>query len=76
MGEIDIGLPVGVDGADVAPIGLALEVGPDAGMGEAVGHRFAVFDDIGNDVLAEVAARFGISGIPTQHVHQEFRVNT
>ena len=42
VGEVDVGLPVGVDRADVAPVGFLLGAGAHARGGEAVGHRLAV----------------------------------
>jgi hypothetical protein len=43
-GEVDVGFPVRVERADVAPVGLAFGAGGDAGVGEAVSDGFAVLD--------------------------------
>src|SRR6478735_2945203 len=56
VSEIDVSGPVGVDGSHVSPVGARIIAGPDAGVRELMGHRPAVFHDIGNDVLAEVVA--------------------
>src|ERR1700687_2070768 len=56
IGEIDVGGPVGIDGSDVSPVGTRIIAGPDAGAGELMGYRPAVFHDVGNDILAEIVA--------------------
>ena len=57
VGQVDVGVPIGVDRADVAPVGLGLLARAHAGLREMVRHRFAVLDEVGNDVLAEIVAR-------------------
>lgn len=51
-----------------------LEIRTDAGLGEAVGDRLTVLDDIGDDVLAEVAARGRVGGVAAQRIEQELGV--
>jgi hypothetical protein len=74
VGEVDIGLPVGVDRAHVAPIGDFLIRRTDAGAREAVRPGRSVLDDIGDDVLAEVARRPLGGGVAAQLLHQEARL--
>ncbi len=74
IGQVDIGGPIGIDRADVAPIGGRLGVRADAGALEAMRHRFAVLDDVRNNVLAEVVARVLVGGIAAQFLEQEFGV--
>src|SRR5208283_4791359 len=60
VGEVDIRRPIDVDGSDVAPVMPRLRGRPDAGLREVVRDGFAVFDEAGNDILAEVVARIQI----------------
>ena len=60
VGQVDVGRPIGVDRADVAPVDVRLLAGDDAGLREMVRDRFAVGDEVGNDVLAEIVRRIGI----------------
>src|SRR3546814_7842203 len=46
VGQVDICLPIGVDGADVAPIGHGFAFGADATAGKAVGDGLAMLDDV------------------------------
>ena len=74
VSQVDVGLPIGVDRTDVAPIGLALGARTDAGLGEAVRHRLPVLDDVGDDVLAEIAGRFRLLGVAAKLIHEELRL--
>ncbi len=56
-GEVDVGGPIGVERADVAPIGGRLLFRAHAGIGEPMRDRLAVLDDVGDQVLAEIVAR-------------------
>lgn len=74
VGEIDVGAPIGVDGAGIAPVGARIVAGADAGIVELMRDRAAVLDDIGDDVLAEIVRRVRVGGIAAQFVEQEFRI--
>ena len=71
VGQVDVGLPVGVDRADVAPVGLRLGTGANAGALEAVRDRAAVAHHVGDDVLAEVVARVRIGGVALQLLEEQ-----
>ena len=71
VGQVDVGLPIGVDRPDVAPIDLRLFGVDDAGVREVMRDRFAVGDEIGDDVLAEVVRRIRIGGVAAQLIDQE-----
>ncbi|PAV92443.1 hypothetical protein WR25_20465 [Diploscapter pachys] len=73
IGEVDIGLPIGVDRADVAPIGGGLLAGAHAACREAVRLRLAVLDEVRNDVLAEIARGARRVGVAAQLFDQELR---
>ena len=62
-GEVDVGVPVGVDGAHVAPVRLVAGVGGHAAQRERMRHRAAVGHGARNDVLAEVVARAGVGHV-------------
>jgi hypothetical protein len=59
IGQVDIRLPIGVDGSDIAPIGFILHGRAHAGFGEAVRHGFAVLDDIRMMSLPKSRLEFG-----------------
>src|SRR5450759_5292889 len=71
VSELDVGLPKGIDSPDVAPVGLRLGIALHAGFRERMRHRLAVPNDIRNDILAKVAARFRVSRIASQRVDEE-----
>ena len=54
LGQLHVGLPVGVDGAGVAPVGDPAAVHADAGVGEVVGEHAIAVNTTRNDVLAKV----------------------
>ncbi len=74
VGQVDIGGPIGVDRSDIAPIGLGFLARRHAGLREVMRHRFAVLDEVGNDVLAEIMARIRIGGIALEKIDQERRL--
>ena len=79
VGQVDIGLPIGVERADVAPIGARriaarLAVAAHARAREVMRDRLAVLDQIRDQVLAEVAARVRIVGVALELVDQEIGV--
>ena len=74
IGQVDIGLPEGIDGADVAPVRLGFQPRLDAGFGKAMRHRLAVLDDVGDQVIAEIMAGIGVFGILDQQGAQEIPV--
>ncbi|CCC96390.1 protein of unknown function [Azospirillum baldaniorum] len=75
VAEVEVGLPIGVDGADVAPVGLRLMAVQDGRLGEVVGHHpRPAGHQMGDDVLAEVARRAGIVEVALQLVVEELRV--
>ena len=72
VGQVDVRLPVGVDRADVAPVGLAPR--------RRSARRIAVkrcatalpcFDQVRDDVLAEIVARVRVGGVAAQLLEQE-----
>ena len=71
VGKVDIGGPIGVDGPDVAPIGLGLLGRRHARLREVMGDRLPVLDEVGDDVLAEIVARIRIRGVALEQVDQE-----
>ncbi len=73
--DIHVGRPIGIDGADVAPIDDALvTTGADAGLGEVVGMSLLIAHQGRNNIHAEVAVRtFGL-GVLLQHVIKEVGV--
>ncbi len=60
IGEVDIGRPIGIQRSHVPPIAARILVRSDAGAAELMRHRPAVFDNIRDDVLAEIMARIRI----------------
>jgi len=74
-GEVDVGLPVGVDGADVAPVGRRAGLALDAALGEAVGvDRGPLLDQVREDVLAEVVRAVAVGGVALELLEQEVAV--
>ena len=71
VGQVDVGGPIGVDGSDVAPVGLGLLARCHAGLREVMRHRFAVLDEVGDDVLAEIMARIRIRRVALENIDQE-----
>ncbi len=71
IGQVDIGLPEGVDGADVAPVGFLLKAGLHAAVGETVRDGFAVLDDVRNDVIAEIVAGIVVLAVLDEQAAQE-----
>ena len=74
IGQVDIGLPEGIDGTDVAPVGFGFQPRFDAGFGKAMRHRLAVLHDVGDQVIAEIMAGLGVLGILDQQGTQEIPV--
>ena len=74
IGQVDIGLPEGIDGTDVAPVGFGFQPRFDAGFGKAMRHRLAVLHDVGDQVIAEIMAGLGVLGILDQQGAQEIPV--
>ncbi len=74
VGEVDIGLPIGIDGAHVAPVGDFLVRRAHAGPRETMRPGRAVLHDVGNDVLAEIAAGAFGGRVAAQLLHQEARL--
>ncbi len=72
IGQVDIRLPIGVDRADIAPIGLLLMLRADAACRETVRHRPAMLDDIGDEIAAEIVLRGFVGGILAQQIGEEF----
>ena len=56
IGEIEIGIEIGIERADIAPVIAGSLGSADAAVGKPVRHGFAMFHDIGNDILAKIAA--------------------
>jgi hypothetical protein len=54
LGQFHVGLPVGVDGAGIAPVGNFGAVHADARVREVVGEHAIALDAMQDDVLAEV----------------------
>jgi hypothetical protein len=71
MGQVEVGLPVGVEGADVAPVGPVADH-VDAAVGETVRHQAPPLRDQARDqVLAEVVAGARVAGIAFQFRSQK-----
>ena len=73
LGHFHVRLPVGVDGSDVPPVRFVM-IAADAGLGEAVGEDPVARHDVGNDVLAEVAAGALGQGVAFELFEKEFGV--
>ena len=71
VGQVDIGLPIGIHRSHIAPVGLIGGRFTDTGLGEAVGDGFAVGNNVRNDVLAEVAAGTVCSGVALEFFNEE-----
>src|SRR4051812_22509714 len=63
IGEVHIGGPISIERAYIAPIVRGLSLGAHTRAREVMRDGAAVTHDKGDDVLAEVAARIGISRI-------------
>ena len=69
-GEVDVGVPVGVDGADVAPVGLGAVALADAAQVERVRDRLRLGDHARHDVLAEVVAGARVGHVALERLPQ------
>src|SRR5579862_5787097 len=58
-GHVHVGVVVGLEGADVAPVKSFLTVLVD----EVIGEQLVLAEDGGQDVVSEVVLRFGIFGV-------------
>ena len=71
IGEVDIGFPIGIERADIAPIFLDLLARTNGARREEMRDGFAMLDDIGDDIAAEIALAVGIVRIAAQLLEQE-----
>ncbi|PIE19994.1 MAG: exodeoxyribonuclease VII large subunit [Proteobacteria bacterium] len=67
--QIHVRLPVGVDGPDVPPVGLALVA--HAAVGEVVRHDAAAPDEVRQDVACQVMSRRRVGRVAPQLDRQE-----
>ena len=72
--EVDVGAPVAVDGAHVAPVDGALGVATFAGFFEGVRIDDAFAHACRDDVVAEVVRGFGAGGFALQYFVEVFGV--
>ena len=74
VGQVNVGRPVGVDCADIAPVTWLIVAGSNAGLAEPVRNRAAVLHHVGNDVFAEIMAGIWIGRVALQFVEQKLRI--
>src|ERR1039457_6518320 len=66
--QIDVGFPIGIDRAHVAPVGFLGGAAHDATVAKGMRHRLAAAYGMGDDVLAEIVTRGGIGEVACQGV--------
>src|ERR1700691_5496827 len=68
--QVHVGFVVGLDGADIAPVGFLFFIF----VAEIVGEDPVLFDDARNDVLADIVFGGGIFGVGDQYRNQKLCV--
>ena len=64
--EVDVGIPVSIDGTDIAPVGCLARPRAHRALLEPVRHGLAAGHDARNDVLAEIVAGLRVARIAGQ----------
>ena len=73
-GEVDVGVPIRVDGADIPPVGRFAVACADRALFEPVGERAPFAHGARDDVLTEIVARLRVYGITREFAQQVVRV--
>src|SRR5271170_150995 len=68
--QVHIGFVVGLDGADIAPVGFFFFIF----VAKIVGKDAMLFDDARDDVFAEIVIRFGIFGVGDQDGNEQLGI--